>query len=42
MQCYHVEIERINTFESGYTVVVSLLVARPGVVIGQNGENIKP
>lgn len=36
-----VEIERINTFESGYTVVVSLLVARPGVVIGQNGDNIK-
>lgn len=36
-----VEIERINTFESGYTVVVSVFVARPGVVIGQNGENIK-
>lgn len=36
-----VEIERINTFESGYTVIVSLHVARPGVVIGQGGENIK-
>ncbi len=36
-----IEIERINTFESGYTVIVSLLVARPGVVIGQNGDNIK-
>lgn len=36
-----IEIERINTFESGYTVVVSIFVARPGVVIGQNGENIK-
>lgn len=36
-----IEIDRINTFESGYTVVVSLFVARPGVVIGQNGENIK-
>ncbi|HKM02946.1 MAG TPA: 30S ribosomal protein S3 [Bacilli bacterium] len=36
-----IEIDRINTFESGYTVIVSLFVARPGVVIGQNGENIK-
>lgn len=36
-----IEIERINTFEKGYTVVVSVFVARPGVVIGQNGEKIK-
>ena len=37
----HVEIDRINTFESGYSVVVSVHVARPGVVIGQQGERIK-
>lgn len=37
----HVEIERINTFESGYSVVVSVHVARVGVVIGQQGERVK-
>lgn len=37
----HVEIERINTFESGYSVVVSVHVVRIGEVIGQQGDNIK-
>jgi len=36
----HVEIERVNTAESGYSVNVSVFVARPGVVIGQDGANI--
>ena len=35
----HVEIERIKT-DKGYTVVVMVFVARPGVVIGQDGKNI--
>ena len=35
----HVEIERIK-IESGHKVIVSIFVARPGVVIGQDGKNI--
>ena len=35
----HVEIERIKT-DKGYNVVVMVFVARPGVVIGQEGKNI--
>ncbi|OQA79172.1 MAG: 30S ribosomal protein S3 [Tenericutes bacterium ADurb.Bin239] len=37
----HIEIDRINTFESGYSVIVSVHVARVGVVIGQQGERVK-
>lgn len=37
----HIEIDRINTFESGYTVIVSVHVARVGVVVGQGGERVK-
>lgn len=36
----HVEIERVNTVEKGYAVTVLVFVARPGVVIGQDGANI--
>ena len=36
----HVEIERVNTAEKGYAVTVLVFVARPGVVIGQDGANI--
>ena len=35
----HVEIERIKT-DKGYSVIVMVFVARPGVVIGQDGKNI--
>ena len=35
----HVEIERVKT-DKGHNVVVSLFVARVGVVIGQDGKNI--
>ena len=35
----HVEIERIKT-DKGYNVVIMVFVARPGVVIGQDGKNI--
>jgi len=35
----HVEIERVKT-DKGYNVVVMVFVARPGVVIGQDGKNI--
>ena len=35
----HVEIERIKT-DKGYNVIVMVFVARPGVVIGQDGKNI--
>ncbi|HPY79668.1 MAG: 30S ribosomal protein S3 [Erysipelotrichaceae bacterium] len=35
----HVEIERTKT-DKGYKVVVMIFVARPGVVIGQDGKNI--
>ena len=35
----HIEIERSKT-DKGYTVVVMVFVARPGVVIGQDGKNI--
>ena len=35
----HVEIERIKT-DKGYNVVILVFVARPGVVIGQDGKNI--
>lgn len=37
----HVEIDRYNTFESGYSVVVSVHVARVGVAIGQQGARSK-
>lgn len=35
----HVEIERIKT-DKGYSVIIIIFVARPGVVIGQDGKNI--
>ena len=35
----HVEIERTKA-DKGYNVTVSVFVARPGVVIGQEGKNI--
>ena len=35
----HVEIERVKT-DKGYTVNVMVFVARPGVVIGQDGKNV--
>ena len=35
----HVEIERTKS-DKGYNVVISLFVARVGVVIGQDGKNI--
>lgn len=35
----HVEIERIKT-DKGHAVNVTIFVARPGVVIGQDGANI--
>lgn len=35
----HVEIER-RKMDKGYKVVVSVFVAKPGVVIGQDGKNI--
>ena len=35
----HVEIERVKT-DKGYNVIVMVFVARPGVVIGQDGKNI--
>jgi small subunit ribosomal protein S3 len=37
----HIEIDRVNTFKSGYSVIVSVHVARVGVVIGQQGERVK-
>lgn len=36
----HVEIERTKN-DKGYKVVVMVFVARPGVVLGQDGKNIK-
>lgn len=39
-QLSRVEIERVVTSESGYKVIVFVHVARPGVVIGQDGKNI--
>ena len=35
----HVEIERVKT-DKGYSVIIMVFVARPGVVIGQDGKNI--
>lgn len=35
----HVEIERVKS-DNGYQVLVSVFVARPGVVIGQDGKNV--
>ena len=35
----HVEIERVRT-DKGYSVIIMVFVARPGVVIGQDGKNI--
>ena len=35
----HVVIERVKA-ENGHKVIVSIHVARPGVVIGQDGANI--
>ena len=35
----NVEIERIKT-DKGYSVIIMVFVARPGVVIGQDGKNI--
>ena len=35
----HVEIERVKT-DKGYNVIVMVFVARPGVVIGQDGKNV--
>ena len=36
----HVEIERVKT-DKGYKLTVMLFVARPGVVIGQEGKNVE-
>ena len=36
----HVEIERVKT-DKGYKITVMLFVARPGVVIGQEGKNVE-
>jgi len=36
----HVEIERANTADSGFSVVVAVYVARPGVAIGTDGATI--
>ena len=35
----HIEIERVKT-DKGYSVIIMVFVARPGVVIGQDGKNI--
>ena len=35
----HIEIERVKT-DKGYKVTVMLFSARPGVIIGQKGENV--
>ena len=35
----HVEIERVKT-DKGYNIIIMVFVARPGVVIGQDGKNI--
>ena len=35
----HVEIERVKT-DKGYNVIIMVFVARPGVVIGQDGKNV--
>ena len=35
----HVEIEIVKT-DKGYSVIIMVFVARPGVVIGQDGKNI--
>ena len=35
----HVEIDRSKA-DKGYNVIISIFVARPGVVIGQDGKNI--
>ena len=36
----HVEIERVKT-DKGYKLTIMLIVARPGVVIGQEGKNVE-
>ncbi|MDY0399347.1 MAG: 30S ribosomal protein S3 [Bacilli bacterium] len=36
----HIEIERANTADSGFSVVVAVHVARPGVAIGTDGATI--
>lgn len=36
----HVEIERAKS-DQGYTVIVKVFVARPGVVLGQEAANVK-
>ena len=36
----HVEIQRHKTYDKGTNIIVSVFVARPGVVIGQDGKNI--
>ncbi len=37
----HIEIDRINTFEKGYDVLVTIHVVRVGAVMGQNSERFK-
>lgn len=37
----HIEIDRVNTFGAGYTVIVSVHVVRVGAVLGQEGARIK-
>ncbi|HKM11507.1 MAG TPA: 30S ribosomal protein S3 [Bacilli bacterium] len=36
----HIEIDRANTADSGFSVVVAVHVARPGVAIGTDGATI--
>ena len=36
----HIEIERKKNADGSYTIVAMLFVARPGVVLGQDGANI--
>ena len=35
----HVEIERVKT-DKGYNVIIAVFVARPGVVLGQDGKTV--
>lgn len=37
----HIEIDRVNTFEKGYDVIVTIHVVRVGAVMGQQSERYK-
>lgn len=39
-QLSHVEIERVKTDDKGHKIVIMIHVARPAVVIGQDGKNV--